>query len=287
MGTPDHQLGQPDHHLGTPDRQQRLVALRDAIADIERKPALAETRPLLQPGDATDFPLPAGGLLQEIFTDEQRHAGAMLGFALAQARSLLTPARPAVIYLQLARQAQDTGLPYGPGLLSFGFDPQALLLVRPASIAELLWATEEALACRAVAAVVADVTGAHKALDFTASRRLSMRAASMGSSVLLLRYGAGREASAAQLRWRLTPVLSALRRFDALAPGAPRWLAQLEKGILRQQQTQWLLGWTHDGLTTHDAGTIADRTAATQPAAGPALSQPLPAQLADRLPQAR
>ncbi|WP_171015690.1 hypothetical protein [Devosia sp. FKR38] len=272
--------------MGPSDRQQRLAALRDAIADIERKPALAEARPLLQPGATSDFPMPAAGLLQEIFTDEQRHAGAALGFALAQARSLLTPARPAVIYLQLARQAQDSGLPYGPGLRSFGLDPRALLLVRTQTITDLLWASEEALACRGVAAVVADVAGQHKALDFTASRRLGLRTAGMGSSMLLLRYGAGREASAAHLRWRLTPVLSALRRFDALAPGAPRWLAQLEKGILRQQQTQWLVGWNRDGLVTHQAGPIAGATDAAQPAAGAPLPQPLSAQLADRLPEA-
>ncbi|MGV8853524.1 MAG: hypothetical protein ACOH2L_02655 [Devosia sp.] len=265
--------------MGMPDRQQRLAALRDAIADIERKPALAEARPLLH-ADAACFPLPAGGLLQEIFTDERRHAGAALGFALGQARSLLTPARPAVIYLQLLKEAQEMGLPYGPGLRSFGFDPDALVLVRAATITELLWAAEEAIACRAVAAVVADIAGAAKLLDFTASRRLGLRAASMGSSMLLLRYGTGREASAAHLRWRITPVLSAARRFDALAPGAPRWQLQLEKGVLNHAQTQWLLGWTHNGFTTRDA---ARRPLI--PAADAALSEPLSAALAHRLPQ--
>ena len=207
--------------MGTPDRQQRLAALRDTIADIERKPALAEPRPLLH-ADAAGFPLPAGGLLQEIFTDERRHAGAVLGFALGQARSLLTTARPAVIYLQLAKEGQEMGLPYGPGMISFGFNPDALVLVRAANMIELLWAAEEAIACRAVAAVIAEIAGHQKLLDFTASRRLGLRSAEAGSSMLLLRYGTGREASAAHLRWRITPVLSAAKRFDALAPGAPR-----------------------------------------------------------------
>ena len=266
--------------MGMPDRQQRLAALRDAIADIERKPALAEARPLLH-ADAADFPLPAAGLLQEIFTDEHRHAGAALGFALGQARSLLTPARPAVIYLQLAKQAQEMGLPYGPGLLTLGFDPDALVLVRAATITELLWAAEEAMACSAVAAVVADIAGHHKALDFTASRRLGLRSARSGASLLLLRYGTGREASAAHLRWRITPVLSAARRFDAMAPGAPRWQVQLEKGVLTSTQTQWLLGWTQDGFTTRDAARRA-----RLPAADATLPEPVPAQLAHRLPQA-
>jgi len=266
--------------MSSPDRQQRLAALRDTIADIERKPALAEARVMVRDLDA-GFPLPAGGLLQEVFTDERRHAGAVLGFTLAQARSLLSPQRPAVIYLQLVKDSQEMGLPYGPGMLSFGFDPNALVLVRAANMVELLWAAEEALACKAVAAVVADIAGHQKILDFTASRRLSLRAASAGSSIFLLRYGTGREASAAHLRWRLTPTLSARKRFDPFAPGAPYWRAQLEKGVLLKQQTEWLLGWTQDGFTTRDGA----RRPATRIAAEPPLSGAVPAHLADRFPQ--
>jgi protein ImuA len=266
--------------MSSPDRQLRIAALRDRIADIERKPALAEARVLVQDG-LQGFPLPGGGLLQEIFSDERRHAGAVLGFALAQARSLLTSRRPAIVYLQLANDAQELGLPYGPGLVSFGFDPDALVLVRAANMVELLWAAEEAVACKAVAAVVADIAGHHRQLDFTASRRLSLRAASAGCSMFLLRYGTGREASAAHLRWRLTPMASARKRYDALAPGPPRWRAQLEKGILLKQQTEWLLGWTENGFTTTDAG----RRHAYRFTAGAALPRAVPAQLGHRLPE--
>jgi protein ImuA len=265
--------------MPSPDQQQRLAALRDTIAGIERKPVLVEARlPIGQPENG--FPVLAGGMLQEVFTDERRHAGAVLGFALAQARSLLSAKRPAVIYLQLTKDAQEMGLPYGPGLLSFGFDPDALVLVRAANMAELLWASEEALGCKAVAAVVADIAGHHKRLDFTASRRLSLRAASAGSSIFLLRYGTAREASAAQLRWRLIPTMSSRKRFDPLAPGAARWRAQLEKGFVFKQHTEWLLGWTQDGFTTVNAAGSANRIAAKPP-----LSGPVPAHLADGLPQ--
>ncbi|WEK04270.1 MAG: hypothetical protein P0Y65_19140 [Candidatus Devosia phytovorans] len=266
--------------MTSPERQQRIAALRDTIADIERKPALAEARAMVR--DQVDgFPLPANGLLQEVFTDERRHAGALLGFALAQSRSLLNAQRPAVIYLQLIGESQELGLPYGPGLGSFGFDPAALVLVRATNIVELLWAAEEALACKAVAAVVADIAGHHNALDFTASRRLSMRAASAGSSIFLLRYGATREASAAHLRWRLMPTSSARKRFDPFAPGAPRWRLQLEKGNLLKQQTEWLLGWTQDGFTTLDAA----RRHANRIAFEPPLSGAVFADMADRLPE--
>jgi protein ImuA len=266
--------------MSSPDQQQRLLALRETIADIERKPALAEARARVEhrPGE---FPVLAGGLLQEVFTDELRNGGASLGFALAQARGLLTAQRLAVIYLQLSDEAQKLGMPYGPGLLSFGFDPDALVLVRTANVAELLWAAEEAIACRAVAAVVADIGSHAKLLDFTASRRLSLRSAATGGSIFLLRYGQGREASAAHLRWHLSPARSAHQRYDAKAPGPLRWRVELEKGAIIKNQTEFVLGWTENGFATFTAqhrGT--DRRIGSE-----ALPRAIPAQLADGLSQ--
>lgn len=266
--------------METSTRQQRIAALRDTIADIERKPALAEARVQAEHRQG-QFPVLAGGLLQEVFTDERRNAGALLGFTLAQARSLLTAQRIAVIYLQLADEAQKLGMPYGPGLSSFGLDPQALILVRPANMAELLWAAEEAIACRAVAAVVADIGSHSKLLDFTASRRLSLRSADTGTSMFLLRYGPRREASAAHLRWRLSPVRSAAQRFDAAAPGPLRWQAELEKGTLINNQAEWLLGWTENGFATFTPHR-RNRDGLRQ---GTSLPRAVPAHLADGLPQ--
>lgn len=264
-------------------QQERLAALRASIADIERRPALAEARALPQQG-GDGFPLLAGGLVQEVFTDARRNSGAALGFALAQARGLLDGRRSAVIYLQLASEAQEMGLPYGPGLLGFGFDPAALVLIRPATMPELLWAAEEALACAAVAAVIADIAGQPRALDFTASRRFSLRAAEAGATMFLLRYGAWREASAAQLRWHIVPQLSAETPYDARAPGEVRWQARLEKGavVMDRQNQQWLLEWTKNGFQVID-----DRARGPAgPVERPALPGAVPAELAHRLPVA-
>jgi protein ImuA len=148
-------------------------------------------------------------------------------------------------------------------------------------MAELLWAIEEAIACRAVACVVADIGTHSKLLDFTASRRLSLRAAATGGSIFLLRYGVGREASAAHLRWRLSPAQSGQRRYDAKAPGPPRWQLELERGTLIKQQTAWLLGWTEHGLETFEL----ERQSGDGRIRNPAFPGPVPAQLAHRLPQ--
>ncbi|WP_297110429.1 hypothetical protein [uncultured Devosia sp.] len=230
--------------MQTQSRQQRLAALRDIIADIERKPALAGMQARPFGADGEGFPRLPGGLLQEVFTDAVRNGGTSLAFALGQAKALLTPRRLAVLYLQLDKDAQFFGLPYGPGLSSFGFDPAQLVLVRAADMQDLFWVAEEALACRAVAGIVADIGGAPEALDFTISRRLSLRTVESGTSLFLLRYGTERQASAAHLRWHLMPQRSGRKAFDDRAPGAARWSLKLEKGNAGQHKSEWILEWT-------------------------------------------
>ena len=266
-------------------RQKQLQELRERIAALETGPVLrGET--LARPHHAAGLlPVPVG-TLSEVFTDEHRHAGAGLGFALGLARGLLTERRPALIFLQLTDDAQEMGVPYGNGLAAFGIPVDRLVLARPKTITELLWAMEEAIACRAVGAVVADVAGRHKALDFTASRRLSLRSAAAGTTTFLVRYARDREASAARFRWKITPALSGDMRFDTRAPGPPRWQAVLEKGRLRPDRPatnseEYLLDWTDDGFVPADTRTRNG----TYPSRRPALPRPQSATLGDRLSQ--
>ena len=269
-----------------PSHMPRLEALRARIAALEARPVLAEGpgrhagRSILS---ARDLVCPPEGLLHEIFADEQRSSGGALGFALGLARGFLAPSRPAVLYLELSRNAQELGLPYGPGLAAFGLDPDSLVLGRVTNLGELLWAMEEAIACRAIAAVVAEVPGSAQGLDFTVSRRLSLRAAATKTSAIFVRYGTGREASAAKLRWRVASAPSAAPAFDPLAPGSPRFFVTVEKarlgaGAQALEGQSFAFDWVDHGfvLVTRDA---ARRSAgALAPASGSE-----PAALGDRL----
>jgi protein ImuA len=271
---------------------ERLAELKARIAAIEKQPL--PDRAALPAGEgsapsllALTRPLP--GLLQEIYADRRPDGGAALGFALALVRDLVTLARPAVFFLQLVHAAQEAGLPYALGLPGFGLTPDRLVLGRLAHVKELLWAIEEAIACRAVAAVVAELPDDTRALDFTASRRLSLRAAAGGASVLLLRYGEDRMASAARLRWHVAPAPSQAPPFDALAPGPPRWRATLERSSLPQSVLRGgedlLLDWTENGFIP----IRPDATGPDVPGAGPRRPPPSgapPALLGDRLAQA-
>lgn len=270
-------------------KREQMESLRARIAQIEKRPMLAEGAALLPQRGEQDLLAAPPGLLHEVFSDERRNGGAALGFALAQARGLLTAERPAILCMQLVRETQDMGLPYGAGLKSFGIDPDNVVLTRAENIVELLWAIEEAVNCRAVAAVVADIGNHPKALDFTASRRLSLRAESAGTSVFLTRYGQEREASAARLRWRVSPGVSGALAYDARAPGGPRWRVELEKGRLgpaaqRAGAMDFLLDWTENGFVVVDSSRTAEGTS-TLPGRAPS-PRAVPPALGDRLPQA-
>lgn len=264
-------------------RVQTLETLRQRVAALE-------TGPLLEAPDSVPVGLLATprGSLHEVFADSLVNSGAALGFALAQARRCIEPERPGLLILQLKADAQEIGLPYGLGLKSFGLDNEAIVLIRTDTIVELLWAMEEAIACRAVGAVVADIATPHKALDFTASRRLALRASSAGAAVFVVRYARDREASAARFRWRVVPELSGAQPFDNRAPGPPRWRVTLEKGSLgkRRKATAegevFLVDWTGNEFVLADQNS-RDFAGAQDVAA---LSGAAPAALGDRLSEA-
>ena len=247
-----------------PARSRIIADLRASIEGIEKRPAPvlpADTAP--GGARAEDVPQIGPGTLSEIFADAPRDAGPAFGFALHQAQGLIAPERPAVLFLQMRGEAQETGLPYGPGLFGFGFDPDALAVVRTDTIAELLWAMEEAAGCGSVAAVIGDSVRTHKQLDFTASRRLSLRAENFGVALMLMRTGTEREASAATFRFHAAAAQSAEAAFDTRAPGASRIRIVLEKGARRlgtQSTGQdaygrnfWDLRWSENGLVMDKA----------------------------------
>ncbi len=266
-------------------KMQTIETLKQQVAALETNPVLQDTGSLSVPEGWLATPR---GVLHEVFADGLADAGAALGFALAQARRMLTPERPGLLILQLKSDAQELGLPYGIGLGQFGLDTAAIVLIRTDTITELLWAIEEAVACRAVGAVVADIAYAHRALDFTTSRRLALRSAASAGAIFLVRYARDREASAARYRWHIAPSISRPPPFDDRAPGHPRWRVRLEKGSLRQTRRgtpdseEYLVDWTADGFVPADqSGT--DASDVSQPAA---LSHAAYAELGDRLPEA-
>jgi protein ImuA len=75
--------------------------------------------------------------------------------------------------------------------------------------------------------VIGEIAGNPKALDFTASRRLTLAAEKYGVALFLVRHDAHPVLSSARMRWQVRSAPSPAPKWNALAPGAPTWHAEL------------------------------------------------------------
>jgi protein ImuA len=157
-------------------------------------------------------------LLSEVFAETATDAGAA-GFVLSQ----LVKGSAPILWIQDRMSRRETGRPHLPGL-GHG---RSILLLDIARPADVLTAAEEGLRCKALGAVVAEIWGNPPALNFTATKRLVLRAEAMGVPCWLVRYGGTADLSAARDRWRVASLPSAPNPDDVKAPGDPRWRVDL------------------------------------------------------------
>jgi protein ImuA len=160
----------------------------------------------------------------EIFAAAGEGSGAGLALALALDAATAVEERP-FLWVQDAAALRLGGRPYQPGL------PAALrrrlIHVAARSPEDALFALEEGLRCRDLAFVLGELAGNPRALDFTASRRLSLAAEKHGTPLWLVRLDARRDLSSARMRWQVRAAPSAPSRWNAEAPGPPAWNAEL------------------------------------------------------------
>ena len=190
-------------------------------------------------------------LHSEIFAPATQGCGA--GAALAFLQDALRAAddesttleERSVLWVQDARAIKLGGRPYRAGL------PEELrhrlIHVAAKTPEDALFAMEEGLRCRDLAAVVGEVAGNPRALDFTASRRLTLMAQKHGVPLLLVRLDAEADLSSARMRWRLTSAPSSPPRWNIAAPGRPAWRAELFRAR-SHPPGEWILRDEPQGL---------------------------------------
>ena len=136
--------------------EQHLSRLRRAIAKSEALPE--EARPLALGVADIDAAL-GGGLTRATLHELSAaplHLGAAAGFALTLA-ALASEQAKQTLWIATDFGMLETGALYGPGLDQIGLDTERLLVVRVARPIDALFAMEEALKCRALSAVVAEL----------------------------------------------------------------------------------------------------------------------------------
>lgn len=157
-------------------------------------------------------------VLSEVFPATGAEAAAA-GFVRARLKRGTAP----VLWIQERLAARESGRPCLPGLGLRG----PLLLMQLSRPIDVMAAAEEGLRCTVLAAVVAEIRGNPPAVDFTAMKRLALRAEAAGVPCWLIRQAATADLSAARDRWRIAPLPSAPNPDDPAAPGDPRWRVEL------------------------------------------------------------
>lgn len=205
--------------------------------------AIGTRVPRWQPGGA---PVLHG----EVFAAGRDGSGAAFALALALDGMAALPVdrmeQKPLLWVQDAASIRLTGRPYRPGL------PPALrhriIHVQAKTCEDALFALEEGVRCRDLACVIGEVAGNPRALDFTASRRLSLAAERHGVPLFLVRLDAARDLSSARMRWQVRPAASASPRWNPAAPGAPAWHAELFRSR-SHAPGEWMVQALPDGLS--------------------------------------
>jgi protein ImuA len=116
----------------------------------------------------------------------------------------------------------ESGRVYPPGLAI-----RELIHVEARDAKDALWAMEEGVRCAGLSAVIGEIWGDPKALDFTATRRLAVASERSGTPCWLVRLGGIANLSGARMRWRIASSPSLLNPLDGRAPGRAAWDAEL------------------------------------------------------------
>lgn len=176
--------------------------------------------------------------LSEVFPDTAVD-GAATGFALAH----LKPGTGPILWIQDRVSLREAGRPYLGGFAV----PFEVLHVTVNKAVDVLWTMEEGLRCPTLAGVIGEIWGTPRQLDFTATKRLALRAEAHGVPAWLIRRGAAPDLSAARERWRVGSLPALPDPDDLRAPGQPLWRAELFRARWRAPG-QW--------VARHDAGEL-------------------------------
>ena len=194
-----------------------------------------------------DVPRPdAGGPVLRDVISAKPFDGAVTGFVL----SCLPQSKAPVLWVSDRMTRRENGSLYGPSLQQFGFMGH-ILRVEVSHPRDVLWAMEEGASCAGLSAVVGEIHGAPEVLSFTATKRLALRSEASGVPIWLIRTGEDGALSAARERWRLGSLPSDTHVWNAAAPGAPVWEADLFRARGRAPGT-----WE----ARYDAGPAGDAT---------------------------
>lgn len=174
------------------------------------------------------FPL---GAVHEFISYARESAAATNGFMAGLLAQLLK--KGTAIWVSNKRTI------FPPALIQYGIDPERLIFIDVWKQKEVLWAIEEALKCKAITAVIGELSE----LSFTESRRLQLAVEQSKVTGFIHRYAPKVEnVTACVSRWKITPMPG------TIAGGLPgvgfsKWNVQLVK-VRNGKPGSWQVEWT-------------------------------------------
>lgn len=184
------------------------------------------------------------GVTHEFISHSPSEAAAATGFLSALLTRLMGD-KGAIVWIVKTKTV------YAPGLLQFGLAPERIIFAHVPQDRDALWAMEECLRCKQLAAVVGEIREA----NLTATRRLQLAAEGTGATGFLLRHNPKRtDNTACATRWRVRPAPGITDHLPGL--GAPAWHAEL----LRAKGSppgEWHFAWQDGEIrTVHPAAKL-------------------------------
>ena len=127
---------------------------------------------------------------------------------------------------------------FPPALMAFGVEPDRVVFIDVQREKDMLWAMEEALKCRGLAAVIAEV----REISFAESRRLQLAVESSKVTGFLLRNDPRKlNTTTCVARWQVSPLPS--KPEDGLPGiGFPRWQVDLLR-VRNGNPGSWKMEW--------------------------------------------
>lgn len=181
------------------------------------------------------FPL---GALHEFITEATETAAASLGFISGILTTLIQDSGT-IVWISATRTL------FPPALKNFGIQPDRFIFIDLKKEKDVIWATEEALKCNALSAVVGEIQN----LDFKTSRRLQLCVERSAVTGFILRNQLNKlNPTACVSRWKITSLQS--ESIDDLPGlGFPMWRVELIR--MRNGKTGvWDIQWTEGRFIT-------------------------------------
>lgn len=174
------------------------------------------------------------GAVHEFISNSPESTAATCGFITGIA-SFLAAEKALCLWISARRQV------FPPALLPFGLLPHQVVFIEAPAEKERIWVMEEALKCKGLAGVIAEVSE----LDFTASRRLQLAVEQSQVTGFIIRQQPRQLNTLASIaRWHIHPAASS--SYNQLPGiGFPRFTVQLDK-IRNGKPGQWQLEWRHN-----------------------------------------